>query len=75
MPQIKPQACIKALQKAGFEIKRQTGSHVILRRDFPVPARTVPVPTGKKSIPQGTLSAIWRQAGLSRAEFFALLED
>lgn len=27
--------CVKALNKAGFAFKRQTGSHMILRRDNP----------------------------------------
>jgi predicted RNA binding protein YcfA (HicA-like mRNA interferase family) len=60
--------------KAGFYTSRQKGSHVQMRRDEPPPGRTVPVPTGKKSLPRGTLSAIIRQAGLTREEFLELLE-
>jgi predicted RNA binding protein YcfA (HicA-like mRNA interferase family) len=33
--------------------------------------RVVVVPRGKRSIPQGTLSSIWRQAGVTRE----LVED
>lgn len=31
LPQTKPEACIRALEKLGFVIRRQTGSRVILR--------------------------------------------
>ena len=74
LPAISPEDCIKALTKAGFYISRQKGSHVQMRRDAPPPARTVPVPVGKKSLPRGTLSAIIRQAGLSVDEFVNLLK-
>ncbi|AFZ51701.1 YcfA-like protein [Dactylococcopsis salina PCC 8305] len=35
LPQISGKKCIKTLQKLGFYIKRQKGSHIILRRDNP----------------------------------------
>lgn len=73
LPAISPEACIKALEQAGFYVARQKGSHVQMRRNEPKPARTVPVPVGKKTLPRGTLSAIIRQAGLTRDEFIALL--
>ncbi|MBN1119546.1 MAG: type II toxin-antitoxin system HicA family toxin [Anaerolineae bacterium] len=74
LPAVSPDDCIKVLQKAGFTISRQRGSHVQMRRDVPPPARTVPVPTGKKTLPRGTLSAILRQADLTREEFLDLLK-
>lgn len=73
LPALSGDQVIKALQKAGFTISRQRGSHVQMRREEPPPARTVPVPRGKKSLPRGTLSAILRQAGLTREEFLDLL--
>lgn len=60
--------------KAGFIVSRQRGSHVQMRRNAPPPARTVPIPTGKKTLPRGTLSSIIRQAGMTRDEFLDLLE-
>jgi predicted RNA binding protein YcfA (HicA-like mRNA interferase family) len=63
------------LQKAGFYISRQKGSHVQMRRDEPQPARTVPVPVSKKPLPRGTLRSIIRQAGLTVDEFVKLLQD
>lgn len=74
LPSVKPDDCIRALQRAGFHIARQRGSHVQMRRNDPQPARTVPVPTGKKTLPRGTLRAILRQAGLSVEEFADLLD-
>ncbi|MEP7293504.1 MAG: type II toxin-antitoxin system HicA family toxin, partial [Chloroflexota bacterium] len=35
LPRISGRECVIALQRAGFEIKRQTGSHVVLRRVEP----------------------------------------
>ena len=73
LPSVNPQDCIKALEKAGFYVSRQRGSHVQMRRDEPQPARTVPVPVSKKPLPRGTLRGIIRQAGLTVDEFVALL--
>lgn len=73
LPSVKPDDVIKALQRAGFYISRQKGSHVQMRRDEPPPARTVPVPTGKKPLPRGTLRAILRQAAMSVDELIDLL--
>jgi predicted RNA binding protein YcfA (HicA-like mRNA interferase family) len=42
LPQISGQECIKTLGKAGFYIKRQKGSHIILRRDEPFVEVVVP---------------------------------
>jgi predicted RNA binding protein YcfA (HicA-like mRNA interferase family) len=73
LPAVNPNDCIKALEKAGFYVSRQKGSHVQMRRDEPQPARTVPVPISKKPLPRGTLRSIIQQAGLTIDEFVALL--
>jgi len=74
LPVVSPEQCVRALEKAGFQISRQRGSHIQMRRDEPPPARTVPVPVGKKTLPRGTLGSILRLAGLTREEFIALLD-
>jgi predicted RNA binding protein YcfA (HicA-like mRNA interferase family) len=61
---------IKALQKAGFYVKRQKGSHVVLRRDNPFAQVIVP---DHKSIDTGTLAGILDGANLSIDEFIHLL--
>lgn len=55
---------IKALERLGFSITRQTGSHVRLVRG----SRRVTVPV-HHSLVVGTLHSILRQAGLSVEEF------
>ncbi|RMD49517.1 MAG: type II toxin-antitoxin system HicA family toxin [Candidatus Thermofonsia bacterium] len=70
LPQISGRDCIKALEKAGFYVRRQRGSHVILRRDDPFAQLVVP---DHKQLDRGTLRAIIRQSGLSVSEFIELL--
>jgi len=71
LPALKPREVIAALQKDGFVLRRQTGSHAILykaniRRPLSIPIHT-------KDIPRGTLKAIIRQANLTISEFLELL--
>ena len=61
---------MKALGKAGFLVKRQEGSHIILRRDDPFAQLVVP---DHKELDRGTLRAIIRQAGISVEESIRLL--
>ena len=59
---------VRALRRAGFETLRQTGSHLIMRKE----GRTVVVPQ-HKPIKPGTLKGMIEQAGLTVEEFAALL--
>lgn len=70
LPQISGQECVKALAKAGFYMKRQQSSHMILRRDEPFAQVVVP---DHKTLDRGTLRAIIRQSGLGVDEFINLL--
>ncbi len=70
LPRISGRECAKALSKAGFYMKRQEGSHMILRRDNPFGQVVVP---DHKELDRGTLRAIIRQAGLSIDEFVKLV--
>lgn len=70
LPRISGRECIKALQKAGFYLKRQKGSHITLRRDEPFTQLVVP---DHKELDTGTLRAIIRQAGITLDEFVSLL--
>ncbi|MBC7871446.1 MAG: type II toxin-antitoxin system HicA family toxin [Chitinophagaceae bacterium] len=71
LPVVNGRQCIRALQKGGFVIERQKGSHVTLIRDEPY-AR-VTVPNHKKALRPGTLRQIIRDAGLTVQEFVELL--
>ncbi len=63
---------IKALEKAGFKVLRQKGSHVIMGHED---GRVSVVPVHKgEEIGRGLLRKIIKDAGLSREEFLELLK-
>ncbi len=70
LPQISGRVCVQALIRIGFYIRRQQGSHIILRRDDPLTQLVVP---DHRELDRGTLRAIIRQASLSVNEFNELL--
>ena len=70
LPSLSGRACIAALERAGFVVRRQEGSHVILRRADPFSQVVVP---DHKELDRGTLRAIIRQAGLTVEEFVRFL--
>ena len=69
LPRISGRECVKALTKVGFYLKRQHGSHMILRRDDPFAQVVVP---DHKELDRGTLRSIIRQAHLGVDEFMEL---
>ena len=76
MPKIRPlpaQKIIKVLEKTGFKIIRQKGSHVIMMNEKGVRV-VIPVHPGKDVKP-GLIRAIIKEAGLKREEFFKLLKQ
>ena len=75
LPAVTGRDVLRALQKAGFRITRQRGSHVQLRRDEPdgtVTTFPVPVHAGV-DLKKGTLKGILRKADLDTEEFLGLL--
>ena len=62
LPSISGKQCVNALQKGGFVCKRQTGSHIVLRRDDPFSQLVVP---NHDELDRGTLRAIISQADIS----------
>ncbi len=60
----------RALERAGFYLKRQKGSHMVLRRDDPFAQVVVPNHT---NIDTGTLAAILEAAGIASDRFNELL--
>ena len=67
LPSISGKRLCRILEKIGYSIDHQTGSHIILRNENP-PHRRLTVPDHKE-IAKGTLRAIIRQAGLTIDEF------
>lgn len=70
LPVVSGEECVKALQPAGFEIRRQTGSHIVMRKHDPY--RVVSVPNHKE-LNKRTLKSILRDAGLTVDEFIEFL--
>jgi predicted RNA binding protein YcfA (HicA-like mRNA interferase family) len=70
LPRLSGGECVKALQKAGFYVKRQESSHIIVRRDEPFAQLVVP---NHSELDRGTLRSIIRHSGLSVEEFVQLL--
>jgi predicted RNA binding protein YcfA (HicA-like mRNA interferase family) len=61
---------VEALERAGFVIRRQASSHIVLRRNDPFAQLVVP---DHRELDRGTLRAIIRQAGLTVEQFVDLL--
>jgi predicted RNA binding protein YcfA (HicA-like mRNA interferase family) len=61
----------RALEAAGFERARVSGSHAVYRRA--ADGRVAVVPE-HGTVKRGTLASILRQAGLTSAEFLELLD-
>lgn len=64
LPHVSGADAVRALQKLGFEVTRQKGSHVIMRRG----AVGCVVPQHRE-IKVGTLSGLLKQAGVAADEF------
>ena len=61
---------IKALERIGFVVQRQRGSHIVLRRDSPFARVTVP---NHKILRVGTLRTILNQAQMTVEQLIELL--
>lgn len=73
LPGLTAQQVGRALERAGFILKRTSGSHQLF--EYPADRRrrtTVPYHRGK-SLPRGALRAIIQQAGFTVEEFLRLL--
>ena len=68
LPRISSREAIRALKRLGFEEVRQTGSHLVLKRDTDdgVIGCVVPV---HQELRVGTLSSIIKQAQVTPEEF------
>jgi predicted RNA binding protein YcfA (HicA-like mRNA interferase family) len=61
---------VRALEKLGFVMVRQTGSHIIMRNG--IVGCVVP---NHKEVKVGTVNGVLRQAGISAEEFSKALRD
>ena len=68
LPHISGAEAVKALQRLGFQVARQRGSHIVMRR-----GSSGCVVPNHREIKIGTLAGLLRQAGVSAEEFIAAL--
>lgn len=71
VPSLNYPAVIAALQRAGWVVVRQRGSHIRLQRQTPDGVRKLTVPA-HKPIKRSTLAKLLADAELSVDEFIAL---
>jgi len=71
LPVLKPREVVIGLERAGFEARRRTGSHVIMYKSGI--RRPISIPQHPGDLPRGTVRAIIREAGLTKEEFLKLL--
>jgi len=69
LPQYTAKTLIRALEKLGFVLRRQTGSHAILRH--PKTKRIVSIPMHAGDIKRGLLFGILAQTGITKEEFLS----
>lgn len=70
LPQVSGPELVLALEKLGFSVRRQHGSHIIMRRHDPYAQTVVP---NHSQIDRGTLRAILRQIGITPEHLTSLL--
>lgn len=71
LPVLTPRDVIRVLERRGFVLDRAKGSHHIYLH--PETKRRAVVPVHRRDLPQGTLLAILREAGIDREELDQLL--
>jgi predicted RNA binding protein YcfA (HicA-like mRNA interferase family) len=71
LPALRPNQVLRALERAGWRVHRQRGSHVSMRKEG-VPF-LITVPLHRRDLPRGTLRDIIKDAGLTVEEFLELL--
>jgi len=72
MPRISSREAIRALERLGFEQVRQTGSHVVMKKETEEGEIGCVVPMHKE-LKVGTLSGILKQAQVTVEEFIESL--
>jgi predicted RNA binding protein YcfA (HicA-like mRNA interferase family) len=68
LPIVSGTEAVKALQRLGFLVDRQRGSHVVLKRNTPQGARGCVIPMHRE-VALGTLRSALRKAVVSPEEF------
>ena len=72
LPILKAKEVIRALERGGFFIHHQTGSHVQMKH-HEKPELRITIPRHSKDLPKPIIRSIIRQADLSIEDFLKLL--
>jgi len=72
LPTVRPDQVIRALERVGFQIDHQSGSHVVLWRQSD--DLRVVVPSHGRDLGRGLTLRIVKSAGLTRDQFVELLK-
>jgi predicted RNA binding protein YcfA (HicA-like mRNA interferase family) len=70
LPHVSGSEVIRALERLGFVVMRQRGSHIVLRR-----GQNGCVVPNHRELKVGTLSGVLKQAGLTAEEFINALRS
>ncbi len=70
LPIVSGAEIVRALERLGFVVARQRGSHIVMRRG--IAGCVVP---NHREVKTGTLAGLLKQAGVSTDEFVASLRD
>jgi predicted RNA binding protein YcfA (HicA-like mRNA interferase family) len=68
LPRVSGAEVVRALERLGFRVTRQRGSHIVMRRG----AAGCVVPNHRE-LKTGTLAGVLKQAGIAVAEFLDAL--
>ncbi|HMA88573.1 MAG TPA: type II toxin-antitoxin system HicA family toxin [Burkholderiales bacterium] len=68
LPRVSGAEVVRALQRLGFVVARQRGSHIVMRR-----GSSGCVVPNHQELKTGTLSGVLKQAGVSAEEFLQQL--
>ncbi|MBI4811459.1 MAG: type II toxin-antitoxin system HicA family toxin [Ignavibacteriales bacterium] len=71
LPSLTPKKAIKAFERAGFVLLRQSGSHVVMVNE--TTDKQIVIPYHSKDIKNGLLISQIKRAGLTVEEFRKLL--
>lgn len=72
LPRISSREAIRALERLGFELVRQTGSHIVMKKETEEGEIGCVVPLHRE-LKIGTLSGILKQAQVTPEEFIESL--
>lgn len=71
LPLISGAEAVQAFERAGWELRRQVGSHVTMEKEGEKATLSIPQ---HRELGRGLLRSLIRDAGLTVSEFIALLD-